>query len=97
MKLQILMVFAIFTIVFISGCTSETMPINGVNGLIQSCEPDHIFGGTLQKVTGMHTNFNTTCSNMCDNKYKITSYRIDEKTETLSMCYCDINECQTNS
>ena len=95
MKVQVIVIFIILALVFVSGCVSENIPINGngLNGLIQTCQPDYIVGGPLQKVGEMVTNFNVTCSNMCNDKYKITNYRIDQKTETFSMCYCDVNEC----
>ena len=94
MKPSGLFALGILMIVFISGCAT-TQQDQAPQQLQQTaeCKPDYILGGTLQKVTGMETNFNASCSSMCDNKYKIKSYRIDKKTDYFYMCYCDINEC----
>jgi hypothetical protein len=90
--MKVLLVIACILVLLVSGCIGDSAGGNG-GFLFQNCEPDYIVGGPLQKIGDMETNFNTTCSNMCNDKYKISKYRVDEKTDSFSMCYCDINEC----
>jgi hypothetical protein len=51
----------------------------------------------MQKVGSAESNFTATCGSMCHEKYKISSYRTDKKTDTFWMCYCDVNECNPDS
>lgn len=91
--MKVFLIIACILVLFVSGCVSNG-PVNGNGGfLFNECKSDYIVGGPLQKIGSMETNFNTTCSNMCDDKYKISKFRVDEKTDSFSMCYCDINEC----
>lgn len=91
MKSLLIVSLLVVAVVVISGCTSNDsgggLFVNG-----NDCEPDYIVGGPLQKF-GDSYNFTATCGNMCSDKYKIRNFRIDEKTDSFSMCYCDINEC----
>ena len=91
MKSLLIVSLLVVAVVVISGCTSDS-PVGGLY-VNNGCEPDYIAGGPLQKIGGMESNFTATCGNMCSDKYKINSFRIDEKTDSFSMCYCDVNVC----
>lgn len=88
----LLVVLFVSVIVFVSGCVSQDLPLNNGNGngVVETCQSDYISGGSM---ISNPDNYNTTCKKMCSDKFKIDTYRIDKKTDSFAMCYCDINEC----
>lgn len=90
MDYKYLVLLVIFAVAIVAGCVNGQNPIVPAGGNDLACRTDYIFGGTL---TGDSEKYESSCSRLCSDQFKLGSYRIDPKTSSIAMCYCDINEC----
>ena len=92
MDYKYLVVLVLLAAAVVAGCVNGQNPYLPQGNDAATCGSDYIFGGTL---TSSPDKYDSSCSKLCFDQFKLASYRVDPKTSSIAMCYCDINECGT--